>query len=75
MIRQVRPQRVVMPVARAQLGRIGASPPRPPAPRAKPPLRAVYPDARNPFALPRLLDEGLEAWTVREIWLTASPAG
>ena len=37
-------------------------------------LRAVYPDARNPFAFPELLaDEGLDAWTVDEVWLTASP--
>ncbi|WP_113701455.1 PIG-L deacetylase family protein [Nonomuraea lactucae] len=34
-------------------------------------LDAVYPDARNPYAFPELLrDEGLEAWTVREVWLT-----
>ncbi|MHA3703674.1 PIG-L deacetylase family protein [Jatrophihabitans sp. YIM 134969] len=32
--------------------------------------RAVYPDARNPFAFPELLqDEGLEAWTVHELWV------
>jgi LmbE family N-acetylglucosaminyl deacetylase len=39
-------------------------------------LDAVYPDARNPFAFPELLsDEGLEAWTVREVWIsgTATP--
>ncbi len=37
-------------------------------------MRAVYPDARNPFAFPELLaDEGLEAWTVPEVWLGASP--
>ena len=37
-------------------------------------LRAVYPDARNPFALPGAAqDEGLEAWTVSEVWLGASP--
>jgi LmbE family N-acetylglucosaminyl deacetylase len=37
-------------------------------------LRAVYPDARNPFAFPELLaDEGLEAWAVTEVWLGASP--
>jgi LmbE family N-acetylglucosaminyl deacetylase len=37
-------------------------------------LRAVYPDARNPFAFPELLDdEGLDAWTVPEVWLGASP--
>ena len=31
---------------------------------------AVYPDSRNPFAHPELLDvEGLEPWTVSELWL------
>lgn len=31
---------------------------------------AVYPDARNPFAFPELLDdEGLEPWAVDEIWI------
>ena len=35
---------------------------------------AVYPDARNAFAFPELLaDEGLEPWTVREMWFVASP--
>lgn len=34
-------------------------------------LDAVYPDARNPYAFPELVrEEGLEAWTVREVWLT-----
>ncbi|MEU0570378.1 PIG-L deacetylase family protein [Nonomuraea sp. NPDC005983] len=34
-------------------------------------LDAVYPDARNPYAFPELAkDEGLEAWTVREVWLS-----
>jgi LmbE family N-acetylglucosaminyl deacetylase len=33
-------------------------------------LDAVYPDARNPHTFPELLlEEGLEAWTVREAWL------
>jgi LmbE family N-acetylglucosaminyl deacetylase len=37
-------------------------------------MRAVYPDARNPFAFPELLaDEGLAEWTVSEVWLGASP--
>ena len=36
---------------------------------------AVYPDARNPFAHPELLDvEGLEPWTVPELWIMG-PAG
>jgi LmbE family N-acetylglucosaminyl deacetylase len=31
---------------------------------------AVYPDARNPFAHPELLEvEGLEPWTVHELWI------
>ncbi|MER5647075.1 PIG-L deacetylase family protein [Streptosporangium sp. NPDC002524] len=38
-------------------------------------LDAVYPDARNPYTFPSLLlDEGLEAWTVREVWLNGGPA-
>jgi LmbE family N-acetylglucosaminyl deacetylase len=32
-------------------------------------LSAVYPDARNPRAYPELLEEGLEAHRVREVWL------
>jgi LmbE family N-acetylglucosaminyl deacetylase len=33
---------------------------------------AVYPDSRNPFAHPELLsEEGLEPWTVGELWLMA----
>lgn len=36
--------------------------------------RAVYPAARNPFAFPELIsDEGLDAWTVQELWLMAHP--
>ena len=34
---------------------------------------AVYPDARNAFAFPELLAEGLEPWVVREIWYQAGP--
>lgn len=37
-------------------------------------LAAIYPDAGNPFALTWLRDnEGLEAWTVRRVWLLNSP--
>jgi LmbE family N-acetylglucosaminyl deacetylase len=36
---------------------------------------AVYPDARNPYAhRPLLDDEGLEPWTVSELWLADGPA-
>jgi len=34
---------------------------------------AVYPDARNPFAHPELLEAGLEPWTVPEVWLSGHP--
>ena len=35
---------------------------------------AVYPDARNAFAFPELLrDQGLQPWTVREIWYQGGP--
>jgi len=35
---------------------------------------AIYPDARNPFAFPDLLAEGLEPWVVREIWYNGGPS-
>jgi LmbE family N-acetylglucosaminyl deacetylase len=34
-------------------------------------VNAVYPDSRNPFAHPELLDEGLEPHTVGALWITA----
>jgi len=34
---------------------------------------AIYPDARNPFAFPELLREGLEPWVVREVWYASGP--
>lgn len=37
-------------------------------------LAAVYPDARNEFAHPELLErDGLQPWTVRRLWLSESP--
>ena len=36
-------------------------------------MQSVYPDARNPFAHASLLsDEGLEAWSVPEVWVMSS---
>lgn len=70
-IRKVRPQRVVCPSPERDYLAL---------PRSHPDHRAagsatldsVYPDARNPFAHPQLLaDEGLEAWTVGEVWIPA----
>jgi LmbE family N-acetylglucosaminyl deacetylase len=70
-IRQVRPERVLCPTPERNYVRM---PPSHPDHRAvgSAALDAVYPDARNPFAFPELLaDEGLEAWTVREVWLSS----
>ena len=72
-IRQVRPQRVLSSSPERFWDRIGASHPDHMT-VGESTLRAVYPDARNPFAFPELLEEeGLEAWTVSEVWLGASP--
>ena len=32
-------------------------------------IQAVYPDARNEFAFPELLQAGLQPWTVQEVWV------
>jgi len=67
-IRQVRPDRVVCPSPERNYARL---PPSHPDHRAvgSAALDAVYPDARNPRAYPELLDEGLEAHRVKEVWL------
>jgi LmbE family N-acetylglucosaminyl deacetylase len=72
-IRRHRPERVIVqsPV-RALTNMYGSHPDHTAAGEAA--MCAIYPDARNPFAHPELLaDEGLEAWTVSEVWLGASP--
>jgi LmbE family N-acetylglucosaminyl deacetylase len=72
-IRQVRPDRVLSPSPDRMYARVGASHPDHRAVGSAA-LDAVYPDARNQFAFPELLaDEGLEPWTVKEVWLMASP--
>jgi LmbE family N-acetylglucosaminyl deacetylase len=72
-IRQVRPQRVLTSSPERFYERLGASHPDHMT-VGESTLRAVYPDARNPFAWPELLaDEGLAAWTVSEVWLGGSP--
>jgi LmbE family N-acetylglucosaminyl deacetylase len=68
-IRQVRPERVVAQSPERNLEFIFASHPDHLA-TGEAALDAVYPDARNPFAHPELLDdEGLEPWTVPELWI------
>jgi LmbE family N-acetylglucosaminyl deacetylase len=73
-IRLLRPDRVVCPSPDRNYARTGASHPDHRAVGSAA-LDAVYPDSRNPFAFPELLaDEKLEPWTVREVWIAASPA-
>jgi LmbE family N-acetylglucosaminyl deacetylase len=73
-IRQVRPDRIVTTSPERNWERIGASHPDHLA-AGEATIRAVYPAARNPFAYENLLaDEGLEAWTVPEVWFLADPA-
>jgi len=70
-IRQVRPERVLLPSPDRNWDRIGASHPDHLA-AGEAAIRAVYPAARNPFAFPELLaDEGLEPWNVDEVWVMA----
>ncbi len=70
-IRQVRPDRVVTQSPERDWHRIYASHPDDLA-AGEAAACAVYPDARNPFAHPELLEEGLEPHTVPELWLMAT---
>ncbi len=72
-IRQVRPQRMLIQSPERNWARVGASHPDHLA-AGTAAIAAIYPDARNPFAHPELLrDEGLEEWAVAETWLMAHP--
>jgi LmbE family N-acetylglucosaminyl deacetylase len=69
-IRRIRPQLVLTSTPTRNFQRIAPSHPDHLA-VGEATLCAVYPDARNPFAHPSLLaDEGLQAWTVPEVWLS-----
>jgi LmbE family N-acetylglucosaminyl deacetylase len=72
-IRQVRPQRVVTWSPEWNWRRFRSCHPDHLATGAAA-LAAIYPDASNRFALAQLREEeGLEPWTVREVWLINSP--
>jgi LmbE family N-acetylglucosaminyl deacetylase len=71
-IREVRPDRVISQSPERNWERIRASHPDHLA-AGEAVLQAVYPDARNPYAHPELLAEGLEPHAVKEVWLMASP--
>ena len=68
-IRAVRPQRVMSMSPVRSFERIFASHPDHLA-TGEATLCAVYPDSRNPFAFPDLLDNGFEPWTVDEVLMT-----
>ncbi len=71
-VRQFRPDRLVCQSPEHNWARIGASHPDHRA-AGEAALCAAYPDARNPFAHPELLAEGLEPHCIAEVWLMASP--
>ena len=74
-IRRHRPQRVVTHPPERDLRRVYAGHPDHRAVAAAT-LDAVYPDARNPFAFPQLLDdEGLEPWEVAEVYMVTLTDG
>jgi len=71
-IRQVRPDRLVCQSPERNWDRIGASHPDHLA-AGEAAVCAAYPDARNPFAHPELLEEGLEPFSVKQLWMMAAP--
>ena len=71
-IRTVRPRRVVCQSPERNWERIRASHPDHLA-AGEATMQAVYPDARNPYSYPELLEAGLEPHVVEEVWLMASP--
>ncbi|MCU1489457.1 MAG: LmbE family protein [Acidimicrobiaceae bacterium] len=71
-IRRVRPDIVLCPSPEIWYDRLPASHPDHRA-AGEAALAAVYPDARNPYAFPELLEAGLEPHSVPEVWIMAHP--
>ncbi|MFB8764674.1 PIG-L deacetylase family protein [Nocardiopsis alba] len=72
-IRQVRPQRVIIPSPERDWDSVAASHPDHMA-TGEAAMNAVFPDARNPHAHRELLaEEGLAPWTVSEVWVIGGP--
>lgn len=70
-IRQIRPRRVLTSSPEWNLDRMPACHPDH-MHTGEATIRAVYPDARNPFAHVELLrDEGMRPWSVEELWIAA----
>ncbi|GAC1439803.1 MAG: PIG-L family deacetylase [Mycobacteriales bacterium] len=73
-IRQRRPQRIVLQSPERNWERIYAAHPDHLA-AGEAAMCAVYPDARNPFTHLELAEEGLAAWTVGETWIMSTGPG
>ncbi len=72
-IRQVRPQRMIIQSPERNYERLPASHSDHMA-TGEAAIRAIYPSARNPYAWPELIsDEGLEPWIVTEVFIAAHP--
>jgi len=71
-IRDVRPQRLLIQSPERWYDRIQASHPDHMA-AGEAAIRAAYPAAENAFAWPELVQEGLPPWHVGEIWIMAHP--
>src|SRR3954465_15598213 len=72
-IRQVRPQRMLIQSSERNWERIGASHPDHLA-AGEAAIRAIYPAARNPFSYPELMqEEGLDPWTAPEVGISGGP--
>ena len=71
-IRQVRPDRVICQSPERNWRSLFASHPDHLA-AGEATMCAIYPDARNPFAFPELMAEGLAAHVVDEMWVMAAP--
>src|SRR5256714_9788962 len=69
-IRRVRPQRVMTQSSERNWERIYASHPDHLA-TGEAAICAVYPDARNEFAFPELMEEGYQPHAVPEMWIMA----
>src|SRR5262245_8632267 len=67
-IRRFRPDRVLCQAPDRNYGRIYASHPDHLV-SGDAALAAVYPDARNPFAHPELLESGYEPWVARQVYV------
>jgi LmbE family N-acetylglucosaminyl deacetylase len=71
-IRDVRPQRLLIPSPERWYDRVQASHPDHLA-AGEAAIRAVYPAAENRFAWPELIERGLAPWHVNEVWVMGHP--